>query len=314
MTSKTSIPTLLIATAAGLASAFAFASLVGGSVGVLPVFLLSPLPIALAALGWGTLAGLGASGIAAGALQIGLGTPSAVVLVLSIGLPIVATARLLARRTADTTGAVSWYPLGLAVSALATLVAIATAVGGLAIGFDPQATADQVIAAFRASVVAAGGAAGDAASMEPLLRASVRMMPAFFPAFWTLVLVGNLAITARVARRFALLARPIEDTTAIVVPIAAGLVFAAATALAFLPGSPGLLAAIAAGAAFAPHFLVGLAVLHRVTRGSDMRWIVLAFVYGLVLLVPIAGLLVGLVGLTEPFVGVRGRSSTGPGA
>ena len=56
------IATLLIAIAAGLASALMFASVISGALISLLLFYLAPLPLMVAALGWGPFcAGVGLS-------------------------------------------------------------------------------------------------------------------------------------------------------------------------------------------------------------------------------------------------------------
>jgi hypothetical protein len=136
-------------------------------------------------------------------------------------------------------------------------------------------------------------------------------MPAFFTAFWTLVLVLDLVLAARIARRMGRLDRPREDLARLLVSPWTGLVFAAGFAGAFLPGSIGVLASIAAGAAFAPLFLVGMGVLTVLTRATDMRWILRSTAYGLVLLFPVAALAMALTGLAECFLDLRGRRPRG---
>ena len=307
MTSKVSVLSVFIAIAAGFASALAFASLIGGSPMALPVFAGAPLPLMVAGLAFGPVAAAIGGGVAIVTLQLGFGTPAALFELGAMAVPAVVLTHLAGRST--TVGGVErWYPIGALVTATAVLMAVATLAGAVAIGFDVEATTREVVAQFRHALAEGGTAPADlpeAVSLEPFVRASVRLMPAFFPAFWTLVLMLDLAIAARLARRLAGFARPVEDVAMMTPPLAVGMVFAAGFAGAFLPGSLGILAAIAAGAAFAPLFLVGMGVLTVVTRGSDMRWILRATAYGLVLLFPIAALVMALVGLTDSFVSLR---------
>lgn len=315
MTSKISVPTLMIALGAGLASGGLFATLIGASLMALPLFLAAPLPIMLVTLGWGTLAGGLAGFIAVAGIQIELGTHAAGAMAVAIIGPALAMAHL-ARRShpvdpQDPQGPRRWYPLGALLSATVVMVSVVTVLGAVAIGFDPDTTTAQVVGALRATQAegaATGAPAPEAMQLEPFVRATVRLMPAFFPATWLLVLVIDLWLAAKVVVLSKRALRPMDDLAAVDLPIAAGLVFVVAVMIAvFVPGTPGLIGEIVTGALLAAHFLVGLGVLHTATRGSDMRWIILAFVYGIVLLFTIPAALIALVGLFEPFLGLRRR-------
>lgn len=307
MTSKVSVPSIMIGIGAGFVSALLFASLVGGSLLTLPLFLASPLPLMVAGLGWGPHAVLAAGLTAIVILQVELSTPATLVHLGSAAVPALILTTLVGRRL-PVGGRATWFPIGRIAMIAAVVMAIATLAGALAIGFDVAATAREVTATFHEALVSGGTPATDlpeAMALEPFVRASVRLMPAFFPAFWTLVLMLDLALAARIARRMGRLERPLEDPAMLTLSPWVGLIFAAGFAASFLPGSFGVMASIAAGASFAPLFLVGMAVLTVMTRPTDMRWILRASAYGLVLLFPIATLVMALVGLADLFLDLR---------
>src|SRR3954452_24666553 len=81
------IVTILIALAAGSASALMFASIISGALISLLLFYLAPLPLMIAALGWGPLAAT-IGGIAA-AVGLGLlfGLPYCIAFVVPVALP-----------------------------------------------------------------------------------------------------------------------------------------------------------------------------------------------------------------------------------
>ena len=313
MTRAISVPSLLIGLGAGLASALLFAALVGGSVLALPLFLLAPLPIGIAALGWGTAAGVVAGIVAIAAVGYGFGGPAMVAIGLADVAPILAGAHLLglarASAPADPTHR-EWYPVGRVLVALSIAVIVATLAGGLAIGFDIDETTAQVVEAYRHMMVRGGASPAqmpDTAQLEPFVRGTVRLMPAFFPASWLMVVVFDLWAAVKIVAKSGRLVRPAEDLAAIALPGIAGLVFAAALALAFVDGTLGTIASVVAGALFAAHFLVGLAIVHALARRSEARIIILAFVYGLVLLFTLPAALIALAGLLEPHLGLRRR-------
>lgn len=315
MAKDSSLSSVAIGAGAGLAAAMLFAMLIGGSVITLPLFMASPLPLMIAGLGWGPVAAVVGAIVAAFVLLLEFSTPAAVVALGATGVPAVVLCGLVERRTIE--GAEThWFPIGRIVTVAAVVMAIATTAGAVAIEFDVAETTRQVVAAFHEALAAGGTPPADlpeAMMLEPLVRASVRLMPAFFPALWTLVLMLDLAVAARILRRFGRLERPREDLAMVTISPWAGLVFAAGFAAAFLPGSTGVLASIAAGAAFAPLFLVGMGVLTVLTRATDMRWILRATAYGLVLLFPVAALVMALTGLAESFLDLRRRPPPGAG-
>src|SRR3954469_8001877 len=78
---------LLIALAAGCASALMFASIISGALISLLLFYLAPLPLMVAALGWGPM-GAAIGGIAAGTgLGAIFGLPYLMAFILTVALP-----------------------------------------------------------------------------------------------------------------------------------------------------------------------------------------------------------------------------------
>jgi hypothetical protein len=299
---------LAIATGAGLASALLFASLIGGGPLALPLFVTSPLPLAIAALGWGGPVGWVATASAALGVGFGLGWHAALALLLCVGLPIPLTVRLigLARTTED--GRLEWYPLGRALAALAGFVALGTIVGGWAIGFDVQETARETAATAQAMM----GPGADPARVEAFVGLTVALMPLVFPATWMLVSVFDLWLGAKIVAHSGRLSRPPEDLAMIEAPRQLGPLFLAAIAGTFLGGSLGSISAVVAGVLFALNFLIGLGVLTVAVRGTTMKFVLMAMAWGLILLFSVPALAVALAGLLEPWVGLRRRLTTPP--
>ncbi|MES2166051.1 MAG: hypothetical protein V4458_03295, partial [Pseudomonadota bacterium] len=78
---------LLIALAAGLASATMFASIISGALMSLVLFYLAPLPLMVAALGWGSATALIGGVIAALGLGAIFGIPYMAAFALTVALP-----------------------------------------------------------------------------------------------------------------------------------------------------------------------------------------------------------------------------------
>src|SRR5713226_10753651 len=78
---------VLIAMAAGCASALMFASIVSGALISLVLFWLAPLPLMVAALGWGPLAATIGGITAASGLGLIFGFPYCIAFVVTVALP-----------------------------------------------------------------------------------------------------------------------------------------------------------------------------------------------------------------------------------
>src|ERR1700760_2574300 len=79
--------TVFIALAAGLASALMFASIISGAVISLVLFYLAPLPLMVAALGWGSATALIGSAVAALGLGALFGLPYMAAFAITVALP-----------------------------------------------------------------------------------------------------------------------------------------------------------------------------------------------------------------------------------
>src|SRR5579864_5082760 len=142
------ISIVLIAFAAGCASALMFASIVSGALISLVLLYLAPLPLMVATLAWGPLCG-GISGIAA-AVGLGaiLGPPYLVAFTITVALPAwwLGHLALLGRPVARTALAagedppehpeLEWYPVGRILLWIAGFAAFATMAALLTLGTD----------------------------------------------------------------------------------------------------------------------------------------------------------------------------------
>src|SRR6476659_7336046 len=81
------IAIVLIAMAAGSASALMFASIISGALISLLLFYLAPLPLMVAALGWGPIAATTGGIVAASGLGAIFGLPYSIAFVVTVALP-----------------------------------------------------------------------------------------------------------------------------------------------------------------------------------------------------------------------------------
>jgi hypothetical protein len=333
----------VIGVIAGLVSAVLFASASTGTVlGTFVLFFLSPLPIGIAALGWGARAAAIGAGLAAVVLGVGLAPRTGIVHVAAIGLPTAIAAHylLLNRETGNTdvvTGAplLEWYPLGRIIAGVALFAGLLSAISLLAISTDIDGLKQafrQVIERNMVSGLPSGlpttktgpGGTVAPADVERLTQIVMAIAPVSVAAVWFAFANLNLWLAALVTHKSGRLSRPWSDLTLITLPRVLLPIFAGAVALSFTGGMPGLLATSLATAILMGYLLVGLAILHNITRGVGIRSGLLWGVYTLLFLMFLmAAPLIALLGLAEPLLPIRRRitqsipqspGSTGPGA
>lgn len=307
---------VVIGLGAGLASALLFFSGLVGSALAAPLYLISPLPLMIVGLGWHFLAAL--IGGAAATIGIAAFFPSlvGVVFLLAVAAPAVWLTRLLTlSRPLDESapaGPREWYPLGRLLLQLAGIAALMAIAGSLLVGFNAEELG-RFIALQLEAIARGADTPPETRISEQAMTFFARLIPAMMAVSWTLVLVFNLWLAARIVRKSERLARPWEDLARISVPQVGGLILLAAIAAAFaLPAPVDMYAAAIAGAMAVLYFLQGLAVMHAVTRGSPARPMILATVYATTVLFSFPVLILTGLGLSEPFLHLRERIGKPP--
>jgi hypothetical protein len=308
------IAIVLIAIAAGAASALMFASIISGALISLVLFNLAPLPLMVAAIGWGPLTAAIGGVTAATAFGMLFGLPFAIAYATTVALPAwwLGHLAMLGRRAPDPSAgspaaeaAMEWYPTGrllLWIACIAALLAFATL---LTIGTDSEAIAATMKRGFErmARVFALSGI-----SLDPrMIDAMVGIAPAAFPAGPIVVLTVNLWLAGRIARTSGRVNRPWPDLKATALPPMTLVALCIAIALCFTGGLLAILAKVISGALLTAYALTGLAVLHTLTLALSNRtiWLVLSYTVIIVLFWPLLG--VTLLGIADVLFGMRER-------
>jgi hypothetical protein len=309
---------------AGLVSAVLFASASTGTMlGTFVLFFLSPLPIGIAGLGWGWVTAAIASAVASLVLGLGIAPRAGLVHAIAIGLPTtLATYYLLLNRftgDSDVSGAprLEWYPLGRILAGMALFAGVLSAISLLSLGTD----VDSLKAAFRPMVernFIGAPTLGKTTPLSPgrideLTLLVIAIAPISVAAVWFAFANLNLWLAALVTRKSERLTRPWSDLSQIALPRALTLAFAATVALGMTGGIVGMLATSFATAILMAYLLVGLAIIHHVTRGSTIRpgilWAIYVLLFMLFLMVaPV----IALMGLAEPLLPWRRRPGPQP--
>ena len=264
---------IIIGAAAGLAAALLAVSASNPNPLSLLLLFVTPMPVLLAGLGWGPIAGA-ASVIAGFGVIAGLGQPLlAAVCALTMTIPAAAMAHFASLGQRDAAGGTHWYPLsGVLVRAVA-LVSAGFMMAGLLIGYNQDFVTQFVDEIAKQAAAANPGMVIDQQGKARFAAILSGLMPYAQPATWFIFLIGNFYAALFIARRSGLLLRSRDFwPSALRLPRLAAPAFAVAMALSFLPAGLGNLAAVAAGTLFIALCAVGLALLHKTTLGKPWRF------------------------------------------
>lgn len=313
------IAIILIALAAGCASALMFASMISGVLISILLIYLAPLPLMVAALGWGplcaTIGGIGAATVL-GAI---FGLPYCIVFVVTVALPAWWLGHLALLGRPVTSGvsastsngaapaapAMEWYPVGRILLWIAGFATLITMVALMAFGTDVAA----ITGALRQSwllilnphdTVATG-------EIEQLADALATITPAAAAMVFMITLTLNLWLAAKITATSGRLHRPWPDLKSATLPPLTLAALCAAIAFCFVGGLLAILAQIITTALMMAYALTGLAVLHTVTLAIKSRALWLGCTYAIVVLFVWPVLAMAVLGLADALFGLRQR-------
>lgn len=323
--------TLLAGAGLGLVAAVVFASATTGPFFVrFLLMFLTPLPIALAGLGWGWRSAV-VAGVAGSAVVLLFASPvvaASFALTQAVPMAVLAYLALLSRPLsesgiagADDSLGVEWYPAGRIViwaSVLAGLMGIGTL---MMLGGDLE-TLRKALAEFIKTAIASSGLPGaegqtqlSDAEIAALSEIALSMLPGASAMSWMASLLFNLWLAGRVTLASGQLGRPWPDLAAITYPRGTPLAFGIMLLATMLSGYAGLAASGFAGGLLVAYLLMGLAILHYTTRGRPWRPFALWALYGMLLVVNVwIGIPIVLLGLAETIFHLRARSAAPPGS
>jgi hypothetical protein len=305
------VQAILLSIAAGLGSALLSGVLspLSPIAGVL--FIIAPLPLLIAGLGWHPLvAALGAL-IACVLLSMGLGHRAALAYGVIVGLPAwllsEAALRLFAR---SRPASVSDASLKLGGALLGGIAAISVAVGlfgALSVSFEHeefQRRLTRVMAeAFRALI--AGEAQPPGLDVDRFARLYVGILPPVFAVIMTMMLTLSLWLAMRVARLSDRLPFEAPPLFLARMPREALFVYAGCFALAQTSGWLGYIGLISAAAMTFCFTLTGLAVMHFKTLGRGDRPFLLSAAWFTIIVFGLTALIFTIIGALDAFFDFR---------
>ncbi len=313
--------TIVIAIVCGLASALMYASLASQTFMAFVLFLLAPLPLFVAGLGWGSYAA--ALAVASGGAVLGLllGGWTALNFVIMIGAAPIALSylALLSRVDRVDPGSampdppVEWYPQGR-LAALATLFSAGAGAAILALAGAHTPEFKAIILKFfedaqlRDALVKSGLGSDEIAGVFSL--AADVFTPALAGAMLTAAMLITLWLGARIVSRSGRLTRPGPHIPSLQYPQFLRFAGLMSVAMTFTPEPASFYALCFVGALTVAYFIVGMAVLWRLSRGVTLQPLLMGAVLLSVPLLIWPAVLVALLGIADQIFHLRERISS----
>ena len=311
------IAIVLIAIAAGCASALMFASIISGALISLLLFYLAPLPLMVAALGWGPLSATIGGIVAATGLGAIFGLPYCIAFAVTAALPAWWLGHLALLGRPVTNGASSgngaspvapaleWYPVGRILLWVSGFAALTTMAALLTLGTD----AATITGAMRRGLLRIIGPRDTASTgeTEQWIDALVTIAPVAAAVVAMMTLTLNLWLAARITATSGRLHRPWPDLKSADLPPMTLAALCVAVAFCFAGGLLAILAQIVTAALMMAYALIGFAVLHTLTLALKSRslWLSLSYVIVVVFSWPVLAMVI--LGLADAVFGIRQR-------
>jgi hypothetical protein len=307
----------LIGIGAGAATALLFASVASGSPLSVVLFYLAPLPILLAALGWSHWAALIAAVFASAGLAAVFTSYFFVMFLIGVGLPAwwLGYLTLLARPVDGAPDGLEWYPVGHLVVWAAILGAGVVVAGMLHFGTDEESFRSS-LRSFMERMLRGGTRTPtlptelpQGADMGRVIDFLVVALPPTAAVVTTITNLLNLWLASRVARISGRLRRPPSDLASMQFPAHAPALIAAAVAVSFIPGLIGSFGTVFTASLLMAYAILGLAVMHAITRGMASRPFALGGLYAVLIFFGWPVLILSMLGLADTAFDLRGRAA-----
>jgi hypothetical protein len=306
----------IIALAAGCASALMFASIISGALISLVLFYLAPLPLMVAALGWGPIAATIGGIAAASGLGAIFGLPYCIAFAVTVALPAwwLGHLALLGRPLPHAAGGngsappppqLEWYPVGRILLWIAGFAALTTIAAMLTLGTDAEAITGALRRGLSRILTPRDATSSGDIERWVAALAIIAPMAATIVAMMTLTL--NLWLAGKITATSGRLQRPWPDLKSAELPPMTLVVLSVVLAFCFVGGLLAMFAQIVATALMMAYALTGFAVLHTLTLALKSRVIWLCCAYAVVVTFGWPVLAMIALGLADAIFGIRQR-------
>jgi len=310
------IAIVAIAIAAGAASALMFASIISGALISLVLFYLAPLPLMVAAIGWGPLsAAIGGISATIG-LGVLFGLPYCIAYAITVALPAwwLGHLAMLGRPidnaaagngAAPVAPAMEWYPTGRLLLWIAGFAVLTTTAAMLTLGGD----ATTIVATMKRGLLRILGPRGTSPTveLERWIDALVVIAPCAAAIVTLTTLTLNLWLAAKITKTSGRLQRAWPDLRNTALPPMTLVGLCVAIAFCFVGGLLAIFAQIAAAAILMAYAFTGFAVLHTLTLALRTRSLLLSCTYAVVIIFVWPVLALVVLGLLDAVFGLRER-------
>lgn len=282
-----------------------------------------PLPSFIAGIGWGWRTAALAGATAAILLTSILALRAGAVHLIAFGIPVtfVCWLAFLNRpkpgvASATTAGtSIEWYPVGRIIAWLAFMAGGLAGIAVLAVATDYESYNTAIKSALNDNairqleiVVGKTFSSEDRAAFVELV---VRAYPGMLAILWLGLMLSSLWMAGRIVQASGRLKRAWPEISTMEFPAATPLIFVASLAATLVPGLLGVIAGGVASALAFAYLVMGLAVVHCVTRGNTFRAMILIAIYlAIVVLGQFAVVPLTILGVGEPLFRLRDRIGT----
>ena len=153
---------------------------------------------------------------------------------------------------------------------------------------------------------------GAALNVEELVEIVSRLAPTASVMMLVLATGINLYLAGKITQKSGRLARPWPDLHQLTMPPIGAYGFLGSLLVMFAPGLLGIFAQIVASSLGTILMLIGLSVLHFLTRSNSARLFLLIMTYFLLVVFVWIGLLFTMLGAAEVLLNIRSRATKGP--
>ncbi len=313
--------------AAGGVAALLYLSLATGSGMGLLLFYLAPLPGFIAGFGWGVRAAGVAALAGTGLILASLGLTPAIAYGASLAIPsVIITHFAFLYRLSDQTSQqqdqpgepqVEWYPVGNLMLIVALYGGLLAMMAVLLLGPTYEAYLDRVGSQLDL-IISKATEAGFFKKLKPEQIGHYKsvvqsILPASTAVLWCLLAFINMWIAAHIVRLSEKMSRPWPDLTRIEFPYKSSLALIGLFLLSLaMPGIGGLILSGFVGAMMIAFLLMGLAVVHYLTRPYPARGLILFGTYIAVFFIGWGAIIVIILGVVEPLLQIRRRANIEP--
>jgi hypothetical protein len=295
-----------------------FASIISGALISLLLLYLAPLPLMVAALGWGPLAATIGGIFAAIGLGAIFGLPYCIAFVIMAALPawwlghLALLGRPVTNGISSGNGAapdapvLEWYPIGRILLWIAGFATLTTMAVLLTLGSD-GVTITATLKRGLLRILSSRSGTAPTGQTEQVIDVLVMIAPAAAAIVFMTTLTLNLWLAAKITATSGRLQRPWPDLKSAELPPMTLAALSAAIAFCFVGGLLAILAQTVSAALMMAYALVGFAVLHTLTLSVKSRGFLLICTYVIVVVFSWPVLAMVALGLADAVFGLRRR-------